>query len=442
MGRGGMRIGIYGLGYVGSVTAAALAAAGHEVVGVDPTPAKVDAINAGTTPVIEPGLGALIAAGVESGRLTATVDPRGVVESTELSFICVGTPSRANGSLDLRYVEAVSQQIGSGLGGFDGYHVVVARSTMLPGSTETVVVPALERASGLVAGRDFGVCFNPEFLREGSSLFDYDHPPFTLIGTEHGSAGDRLEEIYQSIDAELIRTTVKVAEMVKYASNAYHALKVAFANEIGNIASEQGVDSHDVMEIFTKDTKLNVSDAYLKPGYAFGGSCLPKDLRALVYHSRQLDLRSPVLESILPSNDMQIERALRLVLDSPYKRIGVLGMSFKQGTDDLRESPVVELIERLIGKGYEVAIYDENVALASLHGANRAFIETEIPHISSLMCSSIEDLLDCSDVLIVGNGEERFRSVIERVDSRHMVIDLVRIVDRASDGDRYVGISW
>lgn len=437
-----MDIGVFGLGYVGSVTAAALAASGHRVVGVDPNPVKVASINDGVSPVVEPGLGALIGEGVASGRLSATTDPSDVVASTSLSFICVGTPSRGNGSLDLRYIESVAGHIGGGLRRNDGFHVVVARSTMLPGSTDEILTPALERASGLTAGVDFGVCFNPEFLREGSSLHDYHHPPFTVIGSDDDRAADRLASLYAHIDAELLVVPVRVAEMVKYTSNAFHAMKVVFGNEIGNICAALGIDSHQVMEVFAKDTKLNISDAYLKPGFAFGGSCLPKDLRALVYQSRQLDVRSPVLESIIPSNELQVEKALRLVLDTPFKRVGVLGMSFKAGTDDLRESPNVELIERLIGKGYEVGVFDENVALASLQGANKAFIETEIPHISSLMHDSIDSLLAESEVLIIGNADPRFRAIVESSADTHHIIDLVRIVDRASDGDRYVGISW
>lgn len=437
-----LRVGVYGLGYVGSVTAAALAAAGHQVVGVDPNPTKVESINEGLSPVVEPGLADLISAGVEAGRLTATTDSSGVAGSTDMSFICVGTPSRSNGSLDLVYIRNVAREIGRGLEGGDSYHVVVARSTMLPGSTEDALIPELEMASGRRAGSDFGVCFNPEFLREGSSLHDYHHPPFTVIGSEDDRAASLLAGLYEDIDADLLIVPAKVAEMVKYASNAFHALKVTFGNEIGNICAAQGIDSHHVMEIFAKDTKLNISSAYLKPGFAFGGSCLPKDLRALVYQSRALDVRSPVLESIIPSNEQQVEKALRLVLETPFKRVGVLGMSFKAGTDDLRESPIVELIERLIGKGYEVGVFDENVALASLQGANKTFIETEIPHISSLMHDSVESLVEASELLIIGNGDPRFRSVAEGVNGDHHVIDLVRIVDRQSDGDRYTGISW
>ena len=437
-----MRIGVYGLGYVGSVTAAALAAGGHDVVGVDPSRAKVESINAGLSPVVEPGLGDLIGAGVDAGRLTATTDSTGVVGSTDMSFICVGTPSRTNGSLDLGYIKNVAREIGRELAGGDSYHVVVARSTMLPGSTDDVLIPEIEAASGRQAGVDFGVCFNPEFLREGSSLHDYHNPPFTVIGSEDDRAAATLAGLYQDVDAELLVVPVKVAEMVKYTSNAFHAMKVVFGNEIGNICAAQGIDSHQVMEVFAKDTKLNISDAYLKPGFAFGGSCLPKDLRALVYQSRQLDVRSPVLESIIPSNEQQVEKALRLVLETPFKRVGVLGMSFKAGTDDLRESPNVELIERLIGKGYEVGVFDENVALASLQGANKTFIETEIPHISSLMHDTIDSLLAASEVLIIGNADPRFRAIVESSADTHHIIDLVRIVDRVSDGDRYTGISW
>lgn len=437
-----MRIGVYGLGYVGSVTAAALAESGHEVIGVDPNQTKVEAINGGLSPVVEPGLADLIAAGVESGRLMATTDPSGVVGSTDMSIICVGTPSRSNGSLDLVYVKNVAREIGRELEKSDAYHVVVGRSTMLPGSTEDALTREIEAASGRRAGTDFGVCFNPEFLREGSSLHDYRHPPFTIIGADDDRAAKLLAGLYEHLDAELLVVPVQVAEMVKYASNAFHALKVTFGNEIGNICAAQGIDSHRVMEIFAKDTKLNISDAYLKPGFAFGGSCLPKDLRALVYQSRTLDVDSPVLESILPSNQQQVEKALRLVLSTPFKRVGVLGMSFKAGTDDLRESPIVELIERLIGKGYDVGVFDENVALASLQGANKAFIETEIPHISSLMHESIDSLLEASDLLIIGNGDPRFRQVAEDLNTDHHIIDLVRVVDRQSDGERYTGISW
>ena len=437
-----MRIGVFGLGYVGTVAAASLAASGHEVMGVDLNATKVDMVNAGRSPVIEPRVDDLIREGISSGRLSATTEHTGVVESSDVSLICVGTPSRQNGSLDLSHVESVARQIGAGLRRHDGYHVVVVRSTMLPGSTERVVLPALEEASGRVAGEGFDVCYNPEFLREGSSVEDYRNPPFTILGVERSSTADLVGQMYADIDAELVTVPIGVAEMVKYVSNAYHALKVGFANEIGNICAAMGVDSHLVMDVFARDTKLNISKAYLRPGFAFGGSCLPKDLRALTYHGRRLDVSSPVLESIMSSNELQVERALQMVLSLSFKRVGVLGMSFKANTDDLRESPVVELIERLIGKGYDVRVYDKNVSLANLQGANRAYIEAEIPHIATLMTDSLESLVAASDVLVVGNAEPEFTKVLDIAGEDRVIIDLVRLVDEPDTRAKYMGISW
>lgn len=437
------KISVFGLGYVGAVSVAVLADNGHEVIGVDINPTKVDMINAGKSPIIESGLPELMAKGVASGSIRATLDAEQAVHDSEISIICVGTPSHRNGSLNLTYVERVSQQIGSSLATKDGYHIVVARSTMLPGSTEEVVIPALEQASAKRAGIDFGVGFNPEFLREGNSIEDFYDPPFTVIGSDSGQVAEAVSELYSMLDAQVIIVPIKVAEMVKYASNAFHALKVTFANEIGNICKRQEIDSHQVMDIFVQDTKLNISPYYLKPGFAFGGSCLPKDLRALLYHARHFDQDAPVLESILPSNRRQIERAYQLVRQTNSKRVGVLGFSFKAGTDDLRESPVVELVERLIGKGYDVAVYDSNVALANLQGANRAYINQEIPHIASLMCDSIEDVLEVSEVVVIGNGAPEFRDVLAQMGSQHKVIDLVRIVDDPVPANgRYTGICW
>lgn len=435
------RIGVYGLGYVGTVTAAALASSGHHVTGVDPNRAKVDAINAGRSPVIELGLDDLVSESVEAGRLVAVTDAADAVASTDLSIICVGTPSLPNGSLDLSHVETVCQQIGQNLAGTEAFHTVVVRSTMLPGSTADVVVPALETASGRRTPDEIGVCFNPEFLREGSSLHDYRNPAFTLIGASDERSAAAVAELYREIDAELVIAPPSVAEMVKYVSNAYHALKVVFANEVGNICAAQGIDSHEVMSIFARDTKLNISAAYLRPGFAYGGSCLPKDLRALTYHGRSLDVPLPVLDAISRSNELQIERAFRMVQDAGSRRIGVLGMSFKAGTDDLRESPTVTLIERLIGRGYEVAVYDRNVSLAALHGANREFIEREIPHIASLMSDDLDALVRSSEVLVIGNAAPEFRHAVEHANGDQVVIDLVRLDSRTSDG-RYHGIAW
>ena len=438
-----MRISVFGLGYVGSVSVGCMAALGHEVIGVDVNPIKVDMVNAGQSPVIEAGLGDLIAEGVKAGRLGAITEASEAIIASDISLVCVGTPSNENGDLNLTYVERVCQEIGQALARKDSYHVVVVRSTMLPGSTEERVIPILERSSGRQAGQDFGVSFNPEFLREGTAVHDFHHPPFTLIGKYDGRGAEIAADLYAGVDAPLLIVPLKVAEMVKYANNAFHALKVTFANEIGNICKRQGVDSHQVMDIFCMDEKLNLSSYYLKPGFAFGGSCLPKDLRALLYHGHHLDLKLPVLEAILPSNELQVKRGFELIRQTGSKKVGVLGFSFKAGTDDLRESPLVELIETLIGKGYQVKVYDKNVSLARLHGANRAYIEREIPHIATLMCDSLEEVLAASEVIVIGNKAPEFRQVLRQVREDQVVIDLVRIVEDINQlNARYEGICW
>jgi len=436
-------ISIFGLGYVGAVSAAALADNGHKVIGVDVNPTKVDMINAGRSPIIEAGLPELMQKGVEAGRICATTDGRTAVFDSDLSIICVGTPSHSNGSLNLSYVQRVCQQIGAALADKPAYHVIIARSTMLPGSTEELVIPILEETSGKQAGPDFCVCFNPEFLREGSSIKDFYDPPFTVIGSDDERAAAAARELYAMLEAPLLTVPIKVAEMVKYTCNAFHGLKVTFANEIGNICKQQNIDSHQVMDIFCQDTKLNISPYYLKPGFAFGGSCLPKDLRALLYHARQLDQEPPVLQAILRSNRQQIDKAYQLIRRTRHKRVGVLGFSFKAGTDDLRESPMVELVERLIGKGYQLRVYDRNVSLANLQGANRAYIEKEIPHIASLMCDSIEDVLADCDVVVVGNGAPEFRQALDQIRPEQTVIDLIRIGGETGQlNGQYNGICW
>jgi GDP-mannose 6-dehydrogenase len=436
-------ISVFGLGYVGSVLIACLADYGHQVIGVDVNPTKVDMVSEGYSPVIEAGLAELMMRGVKAGNIRATTDVQQAVQGSDLSFVCVGTPSHSNGSLNLNYVERVCSDIGKALATKTGYHNVVMRSTMLPGSTEEIVIPALERASGKRAGIDFGTCFNPEFLREGTSIGDFYNPPYTIIGTGDERVVETLRDLYSDIDAPLIVTTYKVAEMAKYVNNAFHALKVTFANEIGDICKQQNIDSHKVMDIVCMDHKLNLSPYYLKPGFAFGGSCLPKDLRALVYHGHHLDTHTPVLESILPSHSRQIEIAYQMVRRTGRKRVGVLGFSFKAGTDDLRESPIVELIEHLIGKGYTVTVYDKNVSLANLQGANRAYIETEIPHIASLMADSIEAVLDNSDVIVIGNRSAAFADVIHRLRDDQVMIDLVRVTDpEVVSNGKYQGICW
>jgi GDP-mannose 6-dehydrogenase len=437
-----MKLSVFGLGYVGCVSAACFAREGHEVVGVDVNQTKVGIINDGRSPIVEAGVGELIAEMVGAKRLRATTDSAEAVRETELSLICVGTPSHSNGSLDLTYVKRVCQEIAAALEGKRTRHTVVIRSTMLPGTIESVVTPTLEVYSGLKAGRDFGVCINPEFLREGTSLKDFYAPPFTLIGADDEDTAASARRLYKGIDAPLLVTSVKAAEMVKYACNCFHALKVSFANEIGNICKGLGIDSHEVMSVFCQDTKLNLSPYYLKPGFAFGGSCLPKDLRAVVYKAKELDVEVPLLSSVLPSNRRQIERAVEMVLGTGSKRVGVLGFSFKAGTDDLRESPMVALIETLIGKGIQLSIYDRDVSLARLFGANKEYIEREIPHISQLMRASIEEVLESSEVVIIGNKAEEFRAVEGRLRSDQKVIDLVRLFEgRTSDG-QYDGICW
>lgn len=437
------KVSVFGLGYVGSVLLACLADHGHESIGVDVNPVKVEMVNEGRSPIIETGLTELLSNGVMAGCLRATTDVAKAVSDSEIMFICVGTPSHPNGSLNLVYVERVCKNIGAALADKLGYPIIVIRSTMLPGSTEEIVIPTLEEASGKKAGRDFGVCFNPEFLREGSSIVDFYDPPYTIIGTNDERAAGRVKDLYSMIQAPVMVVPFKVAEMVKYANNAFHALKVTFANEIGDICKKQMIDSHQVMDIFCQDKKLNLSPYYLKPGFAFGGSCLPKDLRALLYHSRHYDLHLPVLESIIPSNRQHIEFAYQMIMNTGSKRVGVLGFSFKAGTDDLRESPIVELIEYIIGKGYQVKVYDRNVSLANLHGANRAYIEQEIPHIASLMTDTVDAVLDGSDVIVVGNKSQEFKEALPKLRDEQIVIDLVRITeDYVSLNGQYHGICW
>ena len=437
-----MKISIFGLGYVGAVSAGCLAREGHTVIGVDPYQPKIDLINSGKTPVIEDDIGDIIARAVESGALRATADIQDAVNNTEMSFICVGTPSLINGGLDLRYVRNVCEQIGKALREKDGFHVVVARSTMLPGSMTDIVIPTLEEASGKQAGSGFGVCNNPEFLREGTAVYDFYNPPKTVIGETDSRSGDLLASVYQKMDAPLIKTDVQTAEMVKYSDNVWHALKVGFANEIGNISKAVGIDGHAVMEIFCQDQKLNLSPYYMKPGFAFGGSCLPKDVRALTYKAHSLDIDVPILDSIMPSNQAQIDKGLRMVMEKGNKNVGILGFSFKAGTDDLRESPLVELIERLLGKGYNLKLYDRNVNIASLVGANRDYILNQIPHISKLMVKSIEEVLEHAETVVIGNGDTAFSAVLDRLTDNQVLVDLVRITPEKSQDGQYDGICW
>jgi GDP-mannose 6-dehydrogenase len=437
-----LKISIFGLGYVGTVSAGCFAKDGHKVIGVDPVQAKVDLINQGRTPIIEKDIGEIIEEVVQAGRLCATSNATEAVNETEISFVCVGTPSQLNGSLDLKYVRRVCEKIGLAIKDKRVRHVVVIRSTILPGTMRTVVMPTLEKCSGKKVGKDFGVCNNPEFLREGTAVYDFHHPPKTVIGETDKLSGDLLASLYEKMDAVTVHTDLETAEMIKYVDNAWHALKIGFANEMGNICKTLGIDGHRVMDIFCQDTKLNISSSYLKPGFAFGGSCLPKDLRALTYKARRMDLDLPILNAILPSNRRQIERGIQMVMEKGNKKVGVLGFSFKAGTDDLRESPIVEVIERLIGKGYDLRLYDRNVNLASLVGANRDYILNHIPHISKLMVESLDEVLSYADTLVIGNGDPEFRTILDQVNPEQVVVDIVRITETQSSDRKYDGICW
>ncbi len=435
-----MKVHIFGLGYVGCVTSACLAELGHEVTGIDTDRNKVALINSGQSPLIEPGLDELIQAGVKAGRLRARQE---IGELGDVSIICVGTPSNHNGSLCLDYVQRVAASLGEALRQAGAYHVVNVRSTVLPGTVEERIIPLLAERSGKVAGRDFGVCMNPEFLRETTAVADFHAPPFTVIGSLDARGAETVAKLYETINAPLEKTAIRTAEMIKYACNAFHALKVCFANEIGVLSKSLGIDSFSVMEVFCKDAKLNLSPYYLKPGFAFGGSCLPKDLRAILHKAKSQDVDLPVLGSLLESNRKHLDHAFELVQRTGKKRIGVLGLSFKAGTDDLRESPIVILIERLLGKGYKLAIFDEEVSLSQLIGANRRYIEQTIPHISSLMVPNLGDVFAQSDLIVVSKKTPQFIEALEKNRDGKAVLDLVRIWRQPAAGlANYDGICW
>ena len=441
--KGTTSISIFGLGYVGAVTAACLAERGFRIVGVDVNETKVEMINQGVTPIVEEKIGDIIKQTVQDKKLTATSDVAGAVLDTDASLVCVGTPSRSNGDLELTYVKRVAEQIGDALAKKDDYHTVILRSTVLPGTTEDVVLPILEKHSGKKVGQGFGLCFNPEFLREGSSVKDFHAPPFTLVGVNHERDAAVVRELYGWLDAEFIVEDIRTAEMVKYINNSYHAVKVAFANEVGRLSAALGIDSHAVMNIFCKDTKQNLSAYYLKPGFAFGGSCLPKDLRAILYKAKSVDVPMELFQSTLDSNRTQVEAGIKLVERIGSKKVGLLGLSFKAGTDDLRESPMVTLVETLRGRGYDVKIFDENVALSRLVGSNKAYIDQALPHVSELLCDSMEQVIEGSDTIVIGNPDTRFAEVASNPPEGKQVVDLVRIVPEwKSSSDQYHGIGW
>ena len=440
----GLSVSIFGLGYVGSVSAACFASMGHRVVGVDVSAAKVEMLDSGRTPIIEARMNELVAEAKRAGLLRATTNATEAVLDSDVSFVCVGTPSLKNGKLDLSHIESVAREIGAAIREKKSPHVFVLRSTVLPGTTETIALPILEQESGKKCGRDFTVCYNPEFMREGSAVADFLNPPYTILGASDKTHLAPLRELYKGVAAPLYETTIPVAEMVKYFSNCYHALKVGFANEMGTMCKHLGVDAQEVTKIFTSDTKLNVSPAYLSPGFAFGGSCLPKDLRAITYRAKELDLKLPVLESLMPSNAEHIDRAVDMVMGTGKKRIAQLGLSFKAGTDDLRESPQVQLIKRLMGEGLEVRVWDEDVSLGRLAGANRQYIEEVIPHIGSVLTADLESVMRSAEVVILGNKSASRERLAQYLRPEQIVIDLIHLDrdKRPLGAKTYEGICW
>ena len=436
-----MRISIFGLGYVGAVCAGCLSARGHDVIGVDISANKIDLINNGKSPIVEPGLEELLQQGLRQGRLRGTTDVAAAVLESDVSFICVGTPSKKNGDLELNYIEGVCREIGMAMRDKNERHTVVVRSTVLPGTAKNVVLPILEDCSGKKAGVDFGLAVNPEFLRESTAIKDYDFPPMTVIGELDKASGDLLASIYEELDAPIIRKDIEVAEMIKYTCNVWHAAKVTFANEIGNIAKAVGVDGREVMDVVCQDHKLNLSKYYMKPGFAFGGSCLPKDVRALNYRAGSLDVEAPLIGSLMRSNAAQVQKAFDIIASHDSRKVALLGLSFKAGTDDLRESPQVELAEMLIGKGFDLSIYDRNVEYARVHGANKEYIESKIPHVSSLLNSDLDDVVAKADIIVLGNSDERLAKLAEQAPSGKRVVDLVGFMPHASNGVAE-GICW
>jgi GDP-mannose 6-dehydrogenase len=440
----GLSVSIFGLGYVGSVSAACFASKGHKVIGVDVSRAKVEMLDSGRTPIVEARMSELVAEANKACRLHATTDPLKAVLDSDVSFVCVGTPSLKNGKLDLSHIENVAREIGAAIRQKNGPHVFVLRSTVLPGTTENVVLPILEKESGKQVGRDFTVCYNPEFMREGSAVADFLNPPYTILGASDTNHLAQLRELYGDTPGTLYETTIPVAEMVKYFSNCYHALKVGFANEMGTMCKHLGVDAQTVTKIFTSDTKLNISPAYLSPGFAFGGSCLPKDLRAITYKAKELDLKLPLLESLMPSNAEHVDRAVEMVMETGKKKIAQLGLSFKAGTDDLRESPQVQLIKRLMGEGFEVRIWDEDVSLGRIAGANRQYIEDVIPHIGSVLTNDLEGVLKGAEVVILGNKSATKEQLAKYLKPDQIVIDLVHLdpARRLEGVTKYEGMCW
>lgn len=438
-----LSVSVFGLGYVGSVSAACFASMGHRVMGVDANPAKVEMLDSGRSPIIEARMDELVRENNRACRLHATMDATAAVLGSDVSFVCVGTPSLRNGKLDLSHIERVAREIGAALREKRSPHTVILRSTVLPGTTEAIFYPILEQVSGRQAGIDFATVYNPEFMREGSAVADFLNPPYIILGVKDPAHLAPVRELYRHVSGRVFETTIGVAEMVKYLSNAYHAVKVTFANEVGTLCKHLGVDSQAVTEIFTSDTRLNISPAYLSPGFAFGGSCLPKDIRALMYKAKEFDLKLPMLESLLPSNSEHTERAVEAILRTNKRKIAQLGLSFKAGTDDLRESPQVQLVKRLLGEGYQVKVWDEDVCLGRLAGSNRQFIQEVIPHIGSLLSADLQEVISWGEVVVVGNKSVKKDELMKNLREDQIVIDLINLDKHNRCRARsYEGICW
>jgi GDP-mannose 6-dehydrogenase len=428
-----MNVSVFGLGYVGCVTAACLARDGHHVVGVDVSTDKVAMINEGRSPIVEPDLEPLLRRLARERRLTATTNAAEAVRDCEVALICVGTPDIGHGQPDLEALSRVATAIGEACVNRATLLTVVVRSTVLPGTNDLVRERLMAAASANGHSPNIMLASNPEFMREGSSIKDFDHPPFVLIGSDDTDSLAVLRSLYASVDAQVVETSIRTAEMIKYVCNCFHALKVCFGNEIADLCDALGADAQEVMRIFRLDRKLNISEAYLTPGFAFGGSCLPKDLRALLCAGRINALDLPVLSSILPSNEGQIRRAVDSVLQLKKRRIGVVGLAFKPDTDDLRESPMVALVEALIGKGCDIRILDPNVVMARLRGANRQYIETEIPHIASLLCDTVNCVVEHAEVIVIGAACAESAEVLAAARPDQTIVDLTRGAVTARD---------
>src|SRR5882724_1909331 len=438
-----MKISIFGLGYVGAVSLACLARDGHSVIGVDVDEAKLELIRGGKTPVVEEGMVELMARVAASGKVSVTTDVIQAVLDSELSLICVGTPSAPNGSQDQSAIVKLAHDLGRAMRAKADGHVFVFRSTLVPGTVEDVLRPIVERESGKRDGEGFHVCFQPEFLREGTSIRDYDRPPFTVVGANGAAALTRLRELFGHLPCEFVHTSIRAAEMVKYCCNNFHALKITFANETARLCEAMSVDAFQVMDLVCKDRQLNISPAYLKPGFAFGGSCLPKDLRATMYLAKTRDVELPMMGNVLQSNRIHVEHAIAKVLASGRRRVGMIGLSFKTGTDDLRESPLVLIAEQFIGKGLSLLVYDPEVHLSRLLGANRRFIEQHVPHIGSLMREEIESVIGESDILVVGLSDAKiFEALARHAREDQIILDLVNIPQRGALRSKVMGLCW